>query len=271
MDRAFRSRLLRRRLSRVSSKKLARFAIVVVTLIVVAAVITECDEVPDAQRSTSPTTRAAVPAGSGVVRGVVRFNAPRPVMKVIGGACCPGASPAVDESTVVNDDGTLANVVVYIKDGPNVAGANDTTPAVLDQKDCRYIPHVLAVRTNEPVDVTSHDPTMHNVHVQSSVNAAMNFSQTQVGASRRISFASPEVPVRVRCDVHPWMSAYVAVFDHPFFAVTGDDGAFQIERLPPGNYTLVAWHERYGSLEKQVTVSGASQSIVQVEFEYISK
>jgi hypothetical protein len=130
------------------------------------------------------------------------------------------------------------------------------------------VPHVLAVRTNEPVDVTSHDPMMHNVHVQSSGNAAMNFSQTQVGAIRRIAFAVPEF-VRVRCDVHPWMSATVAVFDHPFFAVTGDEGRFQVDRLPPGTYTLVAWHEKYGTLEKTVTVTAGNQPPeIDVQFEY---
>src|SRR5256885_9862726 len=124
----------------------------------------------------------------------------------------------------------------------------------------------MGVRTSEGVMGASHDPTMHNVHVQSSANGAMNFSETQVGASRRIAFSVPEF-IRLKCDVHPWMSATVAVFDHPFFAVTGDGGRFEIGRLPPGHYTLVAWHEKYGALERQVNVAG-DQTPVDVQFSY---
>jgi len=208
-----------------------------------------------------------VQPGDGVVRGLVKFAAPKPAPKVIGGDCCPGSAPVMDESTVVNDDGTLRNVVVYIKDGPNISSVNDAAAAVLDQKDCRYVPHVLAVRTNKPVDVTSHDPTLHNVHVLASANRAENFSETAVGASHRLTFAAPEF-IRVKCDVHPWMGAYVAVFDHPCLAVTGDAGTFQIDRLPPGDYTLLAWHERYGTIEKQIKVTAGDSKPVDVTFEY---
>lgn len=225
--------------------------------------VSDCDEAPDTG-APAPPKRAAVPAGDGVVRGVVKFSAARPAAKVIGGDCCPGAAPAVDESTVVNTDGTLKHVVVYVKDGPNVASPGDSVPALLDQKDCRYLPHVLAVRTNQPVDVSSHDPTLHNVHVRASVNRAMNFSQT-VNATRRLTFTAEEF-IGIKCDVHPWMSAHVAVFDHPFFAVTGDDGTFQIERLPRGTYTLIAWHEKYGTSEKQINLTGGEP--VDVRFEY---
>jgi hypothetical protein len=245
-----------------------RFVFAVAVLAVVAIAIAECDEVPDSGKSAgSPTSRPTVPAGPGVIRGVVRFNAPRPPVTVIGGPCCPGSTPAVDESTVVNDDGSLKNVVVYIKDGPNVQLASDTSPAAaLDQKDCRYVPHVLALRTNQALDVTSHDPTMHNVHVLATANPADNFSETTVGATRQLTFSQPEF-IHVKCDVHPWMSAYIAVFDHPYFAVTGDDGKFGIAHLPPGSYTLVAWHEKYGSLEqKNVVVTG--EQPVDVQFTY---
>jgi len=251
----------------VPRKKLARFAILGVVFLIIAAVITECDEVPDTG-TAKPAPRTAVQPGTGVVRGRATFNGPRPEPKVVGGECCPGAAPAVDESVIVSDDGGLKNVVVYIKDGPLVRKPPATQPAaiaVLDQKDCRYVPHVIAMQTGEPLDVTSHDPTMHNVHVQSVVNPAANFSETAVGASHQITFAAPEF-IRVKCDVHPWMTAYIAVFDHNCFAVTGDDGRFQIDSLPPGIYTLVARHERYGSLERQFTVTGDQPVNVQFDF-----
>ena len=125
---------------------------------------------------------------------------------------------------------------------------------MMDHKGCRYLPHVLAAHTDEPIDVTSHDATMHNIDVQASINPPQNFSESFVDATYRLSFAKPEM-IHVKCDVHPWMSAYLCIFDHPFFAVTGDDGKFRIPRLPPGSYALVAWHERYGSLEQPFTVT----------------
>jgi plastocyanin len=224
------------------------------------------DREKDQKSPPAAPVRAEVPAGNGVVSGVVKFAGPKPPITVIGTECVSGAAPAVDESTVVNDNGTLANVVVYVKDGPNVAsGPDQIGPAILDQKDCRYSPHVLAVRTGEPVDVTSHDPTLHNVHVLASVNAAENFSETAIGATHRLTFTAPEA-VHVKCDVHPWMSAYIFVLDHPFFAVTGKEGTFQIPRLPSGNYTLVAWHEKYGTVERPFAVDGTS--LVNVDLEY---
>jgi hypothetical protein len=207
------------------------------------------------------STRPTVPAGNGGVSGVVKFAGEPPTPLVVTGECCPGSPPVVEETTVVGPTGGLANVVVYIKDGPNVVNAGELATANLDQHDCHYIPHVLAVHTDQPVNITSHDPTVHNVDVQAAVNPPANFSETFVGASNTISFALPEF-VHVKCDVHPWMSATVAVFNHPFFAVTGKDGAFAIPRLPAGSYTLVAWHEEYGSLEQPIIVSDQKPAMV---------
>ncbi len=232
----------------------------IVLLAVVATLVADCD---DGSEPAKTPVREVAAAGSGVVRGVVKFSAPRPVAKVIGGECCDGATAVMDESTVVNDDGTLKNVVVYIKDGPNVANAVDAV--VLDQKNCQYVPHLLAMRTGQPLDVTSHDPTMHNVHVLASNNPAVNFSETAVGAVHRLMFSSPEM-IHIKCDVHPWMSAYVAVFDHPFFAVTGADGKFEIGRLPKGQYTLVAWHEKYGELEQAIRVDEGGKVDLVLEY-----
>ncbi len=172
--------------------------------------------------------------------------------------------PAVmDESLMVNGDGTLKNIVVFVKDGPrlDLPGPQD---AVLAQRGCQYQPHVLAVQTGQNVVVTSHDPTLHNVHVEADLNPAENFSQTQ-GASHTLHFDQPEL-VKFKCDVHPWMTAYAYVFNHPCFAVTGDDGKFEIGHLPPGTYTLVAWQEKLGTQEMTVTV--AADKPGEVNFEY---
>ncbi len=216
--------------------------------------------------STPPVPqRPTVAAGLGSIQGIVRFDGVAPPPRIISGdnECCPGAAPAIDESTVVNGNGTLKNVVVYIKDGPNVP--TDMPPVVLDQKDCTYRPHVLALQTGQPLDVTNHDPTTHNVYFQASVNASQNFSENTVGQVHRVFFPLPEF-INVKCAVHPWMSAFVCVFDHPFFAVTGSDGTFHIDRLPAGSYTLTAWHEKYGPLDRSITIAGAQPA--SVEFEY---
>lgn len=199
-----------------------------------------------------PAARPAVAAGPCAVRGVVRYAGPRPPGKSVGGDCCPGSPPVPDESVVVNADGTLRNVVVYVKDGPNVASA--TPNVVLAQIGCRYVPHVLAVRVGQTVVVTSHDRTPHNVHVIPAENAERNFTEGLADA-RPVAFDRPEPDVLFKCDVHPWMLAHAAVFDHPFFAVTGDAGTFDLDRLPPGSYTLVAWHETLGTVERPFTVS----------------
>jgi plastocyanin len=250
--------------TRRSLKIWLRVAALVVMIPIVATMIADCEEGNEAPIAVP--VRPVVSAGVCIVRGIVKFTAPRPLMTVIGGECCPGASPAVDESTVVNDNGTLRNVVVYVKDGPKVESSGEKLgPAVLDQKDCRYEPHVLAVRTGVPIDVSSHDPTLHNVHVMATVNAAENFSESAIGATHRLKFGYAET-IHVKCDVHPWMSTYICVMDHPFFAVTGKDGTFEIPRLPSGTYTLVAWHEKYGSIERPFTVDGSKGTAVELEY-----
>jgi hypothetical protein len=196
--------------------------------------------------------------GRGVVSGVVAFGGTPPPVAMIPNDTChnQGARPLPDETVVVNEGGkTLRNVIVYL-DG--VSGRYDGTQApaaVLDQVDCRYVPHVLAVQAGQTLLVKSSDPTLHNVHYRPAENPAGNFGLTQAGSDRRVTFARSEPePVRVKCDVHPWMTAYVGVLPHPFFAVTGDHGRFEISRVPPGSYTLVAWHERYGRLTRPITV-----------------
>jgi hypothetical protein len=208
--------------------------------------------------------------GAGVVSGAVGFVGTPPPVTMLPNATChdEGARPLPDETVVVNEDGrTLRNVVVYL-DG--VAGRYDgqaAAAAVLDQVDCRYVPHVLAVQAGQMLLVKSSDPTLHNVHYQPAANPAANFGLTRAGADRRVTFVKPETdPVRVKCDVHPWMTAYVGVLPHPFFAVTGDDGRFEITHVPPGSYTLVAWHERYGRLKQPITVGDDGK--VEATFEY---
>jgi hypothetical protein len=170
----------------------------------------------------------------------------------------------VDESVVASPSGALQNVVMCIKDAPNVGVAIPSDPAVLDQVGCVYRPHVVAMRTGQTLRVKSSDQTLHNVHMLSQANTPTNIGMTQPGY-RDFVLKSAEI-FRVRCDVHPWMSAHLAVFDHPFFAVTDEQGKFEIKGLPAGSYTLTAWHERFGEVEQKVNVEESRPIDVNVDF-----
>ena len=195
--------------------------------------------------------------GPGTIRGTVKFvGAALKRTEIANKPCHEGAaSPLLDETVVVNEKtGTLANVFVYLADAPPSTGSTRDA-AVLDQKDCRYVPHVVGVQVGQPLRIRSSDPkTLHNVHYNPSANAAGNFGMTDAGAERSVQFDEAEF-IRVKCDVHPWMTAYVGVFDSPFFAISDENaGQFEIARVPSGKYRLIAWHEQFGQVEQTVEV-----------------
>ena len=229
-------------------------------LAVAATLVAGCD-----RPAAPPAVRPTVAPGPGTITGVVRFTGPKPTAEPPQGECCPGVPKPPEEHVVVNDDGTLRNVIVYVKDGPNVAGP-PPAKALLAQRGCRYEPHVLALRVGQPLVVTSGDPTFHNVHIAPSANPARNFGESQ-GDSQTVTFDRPDDDVTFKCDVHAWMRAHAMVFDHPCYAVTGDGGAFRLGRLPPGTYTVVAKHERFGEQARTVTVT-ADKPDVDVSFDF---
>ncbi len=169
--------------------------------------------------------------------------------------------PVVEETVIVGENGRLKNVVVSIKKEPGqqLAGGVPKSPAVLDQKACMYEPHVLAMIVGQDLLVKNSDPFLHNVHSQAVVNDIFNAAMPGLNDGQKV-VPQPNTPeiFRVKCDVHPWMNAWVAVFDHPYFSVTGDDGTFAIKGLPDGTYTLTAWHEKYGTQDQKITVKNGS-------------
>ena len=232
-------------------------------LALAAGLLAGCDGEPQANaKAVTPV----VAMGTGVVRGSVKFVGTPPTIKVIANKpCCKGAPAELNEESVVVTDGRLANVFVYFKDAPNVDAAM-AEPALLDQKYCQYVPHAVGVRVGQTLKIRSSDDTMHNVHFNPSRNKAENFGFTTVGAEKTVRFAHPEF-MRMKCDVHPWMMAYVGVFDSPFFAVTPVTGEFEIKGLPAGTYTLATWHEQLGEQEQTVTIADDGQSVT-ANFEY---
>jgi hypothetical protein len=167
--------------------------------------------------------------------------------------------PVYEQTMVVGEKGELANVVVSIKkeDSPDLAGEPSKDAAVLDQKGCMYSPHVLAMCVGQPLVVKNDDEFLHNVHSLAQENPNFNFGQPNKDDGKTVDQApKAKEYIRIKCDVHPWMSAYLAVFEHPFFAVSGEDGAYTIKGLPDGEYTVQFWHEKLATtpVEAKVTI-----------------
>ncbi len=193
----------------------------------------------------------ASPQTTGTVRGKVKFvgtKLPRKPVDLSTDAHCAkaAAEPPLSEAYVWGDDDTLQNVLVYVVSGidPKALTALPAPgPVTLDQIACRFVPHVLAVRMDQPVIVRNGDDTLHNIRTLPNANTAMNLGQPTQGHRHTVRFSKPELGLLVKCDVHPWMNAVVHVMEHPFFAVTAQAGTFEIRGLPPGQYELASWHE----------------------------
>lgn len=174
---------------------------------------------------------------------------------------------AVTETISENDNGTLQWVFVYIKSGlPDAKFAVPSEPVVLNQHGCQYSPHVFGVQTDQPLQIVNSDSTLHNVHARPKKNPEFNMAQPMQGMKSSQSFPNPEIMVPVKCDVHPWMASYIGVLAHPYFAVTGEDGSFEIDDVPPGTYTVEAWHEKLGTKTMEVTVEPKGEATA--EFSY---
>jgi len=236
------------------------------SLVLVAALalaVVACGKKETAEEQPAAPAPAAAPidpATAGVVAGTVKLDGPAPKAQRIKMDAEPNCAkmhtgPVVSDEVVVGDKGALADVIVYVKEGlGNRTFETPKEPVELDQKGCIYSPHVLAVQANQPVEITNSDPTTHNVHPVPQFNKEWNKSQPPKAEKIVESFAREEVAIPVKCNVHPWMKSYIAVFKHPYFKVTGKDGAFELKNLPPGEYTLVAWHGTLGTDEKKVSI-----------------
>lgn len=189
------------------------------------------------------------------------------LLKLVPDCAKQHKDPVYEEKVVAGEKGELANVAIYIKtpEGKTL-GKTPTEPGVLDQKGCVYSPHVIALAVGQPLKVTNSDQFLHNVHTLSIDNQAMNFGQPTTGAKMVEPFKAPE-QFKVKCDVHPWMAAWIVVVDNPYFAVTSSEdktiGTYKIDTkdLPDGEYTFVAWQEMYGSQEQKATVKGGKAEL----------
>ena len=220
-----------------------------------------------------PAGPAVDPATAGTVTATVKFDGavPPPQMQRLEGdpKCVSenGSPERADESLVVGDNQALQNVFVYVKDGLGAFGFPvPAEPVVLDQDKCRYTPRVLGVRVGQPLSIRNSDPLLHNVRANGQINQPFNMSTPLEGVSFQRTFATKEVMVPFKCDVHAWMTAYVGVLDHPYFGTTAPDGKVVLANLPPGTYTIEAWHETLGTRTQQVTIAAKESKDVAFTF-----
>lgn len=239
------------------------------------------DEGPAEDKSSGGKGEWKAKGDEGSVTGKIAFNGAAPAPKKVDSSAdpaCGKANPNLTTEDTVVIDGKLANVFVYIKDGTTTDGTKigdwtfkvPTSPVVLDQNGCQYKPHVLGVMANQKISITNSDPTTHNIHPQPSVNKEWNQSQAANAAPLEQTFNRAEVLVPVKCNQHPWMKSYVGVLKHPFYAVSGADGSFTIKGVPPGKYTVAAWHEKPGpkGTEKTMQITVAANGAVTADFTF---
>lgn len=258
--------------------------LVLTTIFSMLALVSSCGEkkvTNDAGPTNDATAETYKTTGNeGTITGVVAYNGAPPAPKKIDAsadAVCGQQNPNLSTEDNVVKDGKLANAFVYIKDGTTADGkkitaltfATPTTPVVLDQKGCHYVPHVLGVQTNQTLKITNSDPTQHNIHPTPKVNEEWNQGQPNGAPPLEKTFKRAEVLVPVKCNQHPWMKSYIGVLKHPLYAVSAEDGSFTIKDVPPGTYTVVAWHEGGTTgTEKTMQVTVAAKGSAKADFAF---
>ena len=208
---------------------------------------------------------------TGVIEGRVRLAGPAPANPIIRMGADPRCSQqyagkrAVQEFVIRSADGGLVNAFVDLE-GKLPAGKPGAEPVTLDQRGCLYTPRVLGMQVGQTLQIKNSDSLLHNVHSLSTKGNAFNVSQPQAGMIYKVPLKNPDVIMRIKCDVHSWMIAYLGVEPHPYFATSGDHGAFRIAGVPAGRYAIRTWHERYGQLTQAVVVKAGQTSTVEISY-----
>ena len=212
---------------------------------------------------------AGVAAAASSISGTVTFDGKVPTLRPLAMNADPACAkkhtaPVPNEMLALGSGNSMGNIIVWVSKGLP-AGKTwpvPKAPAVLDQKGCQYVPHVMALMVGQPYKILNSDGIVHNVHALPKINTPFNRPMPANVKEATVTFEKAEANFPIKCDVHPWMNAYVGVFSHPFFSVTRTDGKFTIAGLDPGTYEITAWHERLGTQTASVTV-GASDAKTQ--------
>ncbi len=214
----------------------------------------------------------AVAAWAGSITGTAKLEGTAPKRYPLQMAADPKCAALHQNQTVLSEDtvvdalGGLANVFVYVKNPPAGAVTPPTSPVRLEQHGCLYTPRVQGILVDQKLEIVNGDDTLHNVRALADKNRPFNIGQPPGMPPRVKTFTVTEPGLKFKCDVHPWMFAYLFVMDHPYFGVSGADGSFTLPPMPAGTYTLVAWHEKLGQKEAQVTVGADGSATTAFSF-----
>ena len=244
-------------------------------VVILATALLGCEE--SASESEERGERARTlkeidPATAGTITGTVRFTkeprAPYELEMGSDGGCTKLHDKPVFVDRMIVSDGLFANVLVHVKKGLKSWKGPDPpdTPVEINQVGCIFEPRISAARVGQEVVFLNSDALTHNVNVRGKKNGTFNRSMTSAGQRVSRVFRKPEIMMTTSCDVHPWMVAKVGILDHPFFQITGPDGAFSLAGLPPGDYEIEAWHEVHGTQSQKVTL--APSGAVTVDFNF---
>ncbi len=213
-------------------------------------------------------------ASAGTVSGKINFSGAKPaatkLMMNADARCVKmhAGKNVMSELIFVNANNTLQNVFVYVKKG--LEGKKFPLPSEkrkLDQKGCMYNPHIFGVMTNQPIEITNSDATLHNIHALPKNSKQFNIAQPKQNMKMTQKFDKSEVMVKIKCEVHNWMASYVGVLDHPFYGVSNNQGNFTIKDLPAGTYELEAWHEKFGTQTMSVTIGASDTKTADFSFQ----
>ncbi|MBI4903999.1 MAG: hypothetical protein HY820_10210 [Acidobacteria bacterium] len=212
------------------------------------------------------------PATAAKLTGHVTFKGKAPAAKRISmeaeeDCAALHKTPVFEDKVILAKDGSLANAFVYVKTGlEGKTFPPAETAVVMEQKGCQFLPRVLALRTGQTFTVRNADPVSHNIHPMPKNNRDWNQQQTPGAPDLQRRFAYPEVMIPVKCNIHNWMRAFVAVLPHPYYAITAQDGKFTIDNLPPGQYTVAVWHEAFGELSHELRIESTTPPLLTFAF-----
>jgi plastocyanin len=236
--------------------------------------LTACNKKENTEQSANAPQPAAAPAATSIdpatvatINGTVKFDGAAPKPSKIDMSQDPACKGTNESENIVVDNGDLANVFVYVKDGLGSRTFDvPTSPVVLDQQGCKYHPHVLGVMAGQTVEIKNDDQTTHNIHPTPKDNREWNESQPPSTAPLEKNFAREEIMLPVKCNQHPWMKMYINVVKSPFYAVTDKSGKYEIKGLPPGDYTIAFVQEKLGEQDQKVTVGPKETKTVDQSF-----